>query len=95
MTHTVKTITVGYITLELPAGMPSKEIQQLAGYLATLRKIDSHMLESDGKYRTVHFVETSGPSISLSEMTVETAEEADRLYEENKTSRKAKEPAAA
>jgi hypothetical protein len=41
MTHTVKTITVGHVTLELPTGMPSKEIQQLAGYLATLRRVES------------------------------------------------------
>jgi hypothetical protein len=33
MTHTVKTLTVGNTTLELPAAMPSKDIQQLAGIL--------------------------------------------------------------
>jgi len=94
MTHTVKTITVGYVTLELPTGMPSKEIQQLAGYLATLRKIDSHLLDTEGKYRTVRFVESSGPTITLDEIEVETQEEADRLKEENNATRKAKATAA-
>ena len=95
MTYTVKTITVGHITLELPTGMPSKEIQQLAGYLATLRRVESHALWADDHYRTVQFVETSGPSITLGELQVETEEEAKRLYEEDKAARKAKEAAAA
>jgi hypothetical protein len=43
----------------------------------------------------VHYVETSGPSITLGELLVETEEEARRLHEEDKAARKAKETAAA
>jgi hypothetical protein len=101
MTLTVKTITVGHVTLELPTGMPSKEIQQLAGSLATLRRVESLGLWADDHYRNVHYVETSGPSITLGELLVETEEEARRLpkqggpHEEDKAARKAKETAAA
>jgi hypothetical protein len=95
MTLTVKTITVGHVTLELPTGMPSKEIQQLAGSLATLRRVESLGLWADDHYRNVHYVETSGPSIMLGELLVETEEEARRLHEEDKAARKAKEDKAA
>jgi len=94
MTHTVKTITVANVTLQLPKDMTSKEIQQLAGSLAPLRRVESLGLWADDNYRNVHYVETSGPSITLGELLVESEEEARRLHEEDKAARKAKATAA-
>jgi hypothetical protein len=92
MTHTVKTLTVGNTTLELPAAMPSKDIQQLAGALATLRLVDSHGLWAT-EYRTVFYVHTNGPTITLGEHEVHTKHEADELQAADRLAREAKEKA--
>jgi hypothetical protein len=92
MTHTVKTLTVGNTTLELPAAMPSKDIQQLAGALATLRLVDSHGLWAT-EYRTVFYVHTNGPTIMLGEQEVHTKHEADELQAADRLAREAKEKA--
>ena len=88
--NTIKTITVGHVILELPAGMPSKDIQQLAGYLASLRRVESHGLWADDKYRNVQFVESSGPQVQVGELEVYEKVEADRLYAEDIAAREAK-----
>jgi hypothetical protein len=92
MTHTVKTLTVGSTTLELPAAMPTKDIQQLAGYLATLRRVESHGIWAT-EYRTVFYVDTNGPSITLGEHEVHTKQEADELQAADRSAREAKEKA--
>ena len=92
MTHTVKTITIGHTTLELPAAMPSKDIQQLAGYLATLRRVESHGLWA-AEYQTVFYVDTNGPTITLGEHEVHTKHEADELQAADRLAREAKEKA--
>jgi hypothetical protein len=92
MTQTIKTITVGYIVLELPAGMSNKDIQQLAGYLATLRRVESIGLYAD-TYRTVSYVETSGLAITLNDQEAYTKEEALQLGADDKLVREAKEKA--
>jgi len=92
---TIQTITVGHVVLELPAGMPSKDIQQLAGYLASLRRVECHGLWADEKYRNVQFVEATGPQIQLGELEVYEKVEADRLYAEDLAAREAKKTAAA
>ena len=89
MTQTIKTITIGHTTLELPAGMPSKDIQQLAGYLATLRRVEAQALWAED-YRTVSYVETNGPAITLGEMVVHTKQEAEELAAADKLARDAK-----
>jgi hypothetical protein len=92
MTHTVKTLTVGNTTLELPAAMPSKDIQQLAGYLATLRLVESHGLYA-AQYQTVFYVNTNGPTITLGELEAHTKHEADELQAADRLAREAKEKA--
>ena len=92
MTHTVKTVTIGLITLELPAAMPSKDIQQLAGYLATLRRVESHGIWAT-EYQTVFYVDTNGPTITLGEHEVHTKQEADELQAADRSAREAKEKA--
>jgi hypothetical protein len=92
MTHTVKTLTVGNTTLELPAAMPIKDIQQLVGYFATLRLVESHGLWAE-EYRTVFYVNTNGPSITLGEHEVHTKHEADELQAADRLAREAKEKA--
>jgi hypothetical protein len=92
MTHTVKTVTIGLTTLELPAAMPSKDIQQLVGYLATLRLVESHGLWA-AEYRTVFYVDTNGPTITLGEHEVHTKQEADELQAADRSAREAKEKA--
>jgi hypothetical protein len=92
MTHTVKTLTVGLTTLELPAAMPSKDIQQLVGYLATLRCVENHGLWAT-EYRTVFYVHTNGPTIMLGEQEVHTKQEADELQAADRSAREAKEKA--
>tara|TARA_R110000822_G_scaffold82650_1_gene195352 strand:- start:263 stop:547 length:285 start_codon:yes stop_codon:yes gene_type:complete len=92
MTQIIKTITIGHTTLELPAGMPSKDIQQLAGYLATLRRVEGQGLWAED-YRTISYVETNGPAITLGEMVVHTKQEAEELAAADKLARDAKEKA--
>ena len=87
---TIQTITVGHIILELPAGMPSKDIQQLAGYLASLRRVESYGLWADDNYRNIQYVEASGPQVQLGELEVYDRAEADRLHAEDKAAREAK-----
>ena len=92
MTKTIKTVTIGYITLELPASMTNKDIQQLAGYLATLRRVESVGLYAD-TYRSVSYVEVNGCAITLSEQEVYTKDEALQLGVDDKLAREAKEKA--
>lgn len=91
---TIQTITIGHVILELPAGMPSKDIQQLAGYLASLRRVESHGLWADDNYRNIQYVEANGPQVQLGELEVYDKVEADRLYAEDKTAREAKKATA-
>ena len=90
MTQTIKTITIGYTTLELPAGMTSKDTQQLAGSLATLRRVESQALWAE-EYRTVSYVEANGPAITLGEQVVYSKEETEELAAADKLAREAKE----
>ena len=89
MTQIIKTITIGHTTLELPAGMTSKDIQQLAGYLATLRRVEGQGLWAE-EYRTVSYVETNGPAITLGEQVVYSKEETEELAAADKLARDAK-----
>ena len=92
MTHTVKTITIGHTTLELPASMPNKDIQQLAGYLATLRRVESHGLWAE-EYQVVFYVDANGPTITLGEQEVHTKQEAKELQAADQLAREAKQKA--
>ena len=93
MTQTIKTISIGHTTLELPAGMTSKDTQQLAGYLATLRRVEAQPLWAED-YRTVSYVEANGPAITLGEMVVHTKQEAEDMAAADALARKAKEAKA-
>ena len=75
----------------LPAGMSTKDVQALAGFLLTLQQVDYHWLsetEPGQPDRVFYLMDT--PSIRLGTVDVIDREEADAIYEENRARREAK-----
>jgi len=86
---TVRTIKVGYTTLALPEGMAHKDIVQLAGYLASLRTVNTHYLHAAEPHREVHFTDADGPSVCVGEREILSRAEATEAYEADKLARAA------
>ena len=55
MTKNITTMSVGYTTYMLPESMTAREIQTLAGLVATLRKVD-YVLSNSGDYKAFHYL---------------------------------------
>jgi hypothetical protein len=70
-----KVITLDGQRYALPEGMPSKDVQALAGFLITLTKIDSEWSWSSGD-ETNWYYPTTGASISVEDMVLTTRAEA-------------------
>jgi len=85
----VKTIEINGSRYTLPAGMSTKDIQSLAGFLLTLEQVEYHWLtETPGTDRVQYANGT--PSVRLSEVDLLDKDEADRIYEEDQARRRAK-----
>ena len=85
----VKTIEINGSRYVLPAGMSTKDIQSLAGFLLTLEQVDYHWLtETPGPDRVLYANGT--PSVRLAEVDLIDKDEADRIYEEDQARRRAK-----
>jgi len=78
----------------LPAGMATKDVQALAGFLLTLQQVDYHYLtevkpgEPD---RVFYMMDT--PSIRLSSADIVSREEADAINAEDRSRREARKKA--
>ena len=70
-----KVITLDGQRYALPDGMPSKDVQALAGFLITLTKVDSEWSWSSGD-ETNWYYPTTGASISVEDMALTTRAEA-------------------
>jgi hypothetical protein len=70
-----KVITLDGQRYALPDGMPSKDVQALAGFLITLTKVDSEWSWSSGD-ETNWYYPTTGASISVEDMVLTTRAEA-------------------
>jgi hypothetical protein len=78
----------------LPAGMATKDIQALAGFLLTLQQVDYHYLtesEPGQPDRVFYLMDT--PSIRLSSADIISREEADAVQAEDRARRETRKKA--
>jgi hypothetical protein len=93
MTHTVKTLTVGLTPRW--SYQPPCPARTSSNWLDTWQLsacVESHGLWAT-EYRTVFYVDTNGPTITLGEHEVHTKQEADELQAADRSAREAKEKA--
>jgi hypothetical protein len=75
----------------LPAGMSTKDVQALAGFLLTLQQVDYHWLsETEPGQPDRVFYTMDTPAVRLGTVDVIDKAEADAIYEENRTRREAR-----
>ena len=85
----VKTIEINGSRYVLPAGMTTKDVQSLAGFLLTLEQIEYHWLTETPNTDRVLYANGT-PSVRLAEVDLIDKDEADRIYEEDQARRRAK-----
>ena len=86
----VKTIEINGTRFALPAGITTKDVQALAGFLLTLEQVEYHWLsEAVNNLDRVNYLGGT-PAVRLAEIEVVSKDEADQIYQSDRARRDAR-----